>query len=51
MSNVTSNLDRLAMLDQFHPIELLQRYQYLALLLATGVAAVLARTPGVRPGV
>ena len=26
--------------DQFHPIELLQRYQYGALLLATTIAAV-----------
>ena len=43
-SNVMSNVRRLAMLDQFHPIELLERYQYVALLLATAVAAVLAKT-------
>ena len=28
VSNVSSNLERLAMSDQFHPIELLERYQY-----------------------
>ena len=44
VSNVASNLERLAMNDQFHPIELLQRYQYLALLIGTGVAAATART-------
>jgi hypothetical protein len=44
VSNVASNLERLAMSDQFHPIELLLRYQYLALLIATGVAAATART-------
>ena len=50
VSNVASNLERLAMNDQFHPIELLQRYQYLALLLATGVAAGPPGRAGVRPG-
>ena len=32
------------MADQFHPIELLERYQYVALLLAIGVAAAFAKT-------
>jgi hypothetical protein len=40
LENVTGNLRRLGMPDQFHPIELLQRYQYGALLLATTIAAV-----------
>ncbi len=40
--NVTANVRRLGMADQFHPIELLQRYQYGGLLLATTIAAVLA---------
>lgn len=40
--NVTANIQRLTMPDQFHSIELLERYQYGALLLATTVAAVFA---------
>ena len=40
--NVTGNVRRLGMSDQFQPIELLQRYQYGALLLATTIAAVAA---------
>jgi hypothetical protein len=40
--NLTSNVQRLGMPDQFHPIELLERYQYGALLLATTIAAVVA---------
>ena len=52
--NVTGNVRRLGMPDQFHPIELLQRYQYGALLLATTIAAVAAmwrtrRTQGLIP--
>jgi hypothetical protein len=42
VENVAGNVRRLGMPDQFHPIELLQRYQYGALLLATIVAAVAA---------
>lgn len=54
VENVTSNVRRLGMPDQFHPIELLQRYQYGALLLATTIAAVAAmwrrrQTRGVTP--
>ena len=44
IGNVISNVQRLAMLDQFHPIEFLERYQYYALLLGSGVAAVSAKT-------
>jgi len=40
VENVMGNVRRLGMPDQFHPIELLQRYQYGALLLATTVATV-----------
>jgi len=43
VDNVMSNVRRLGMLDQFHPIELLERYQYAALLLAATVAVVAAR--------
>jgi hypothetical protein len=42
VANVTGNVRRLSMPDEFHPIELLQRYQYGALLLATTIAAVAA---------
>jgi hypothetical protein len=42
LENVAANVQRLAMPDQFHPIELLERYQYGALLLATTVAAVVS---------
>ena len=38
ISNMQSNLQRIARTDQYHPIELLQRYQYVAFLLATAVA-------------
>jgi hypothetical protein len=37
--NVQTNLQRIAMTDQFHAIELLERYQYWALLLAAAVSA------------
>lgn len=40
LENVTSNVQRLARPDQFPPIELLERYQYGALLLATTMTAV-----------
>ena len=40
--NVMSNISRLASPDQFHPIELLERYQYVALLVGTAVVAVVA---------
>lgn len=40
LENITGNVRRLGMPDEFHPIELLQRYQYGALLLATIIAAV-----------
>jgi hypothetical protein len=42
VEHVTDNVRRLGMPDQFHPIELLERYQYGALLLATTTAAVVA---------
>ena len=42
VENVSGNVRRLGMPDQFHHIELLQRYQYGALLLATTIAAVVA---------
>jgi hypothetical protein len=41
--NVMSNLQRLASPDQFHQIELLERYQYLGLLIAAGVAVAIAK--------
>jgi hypothetical protein len=52
LENVASNVQRLAMPDQFHPIELLERYQYGALLLATTIAAVVGmrKREGQRPG-
>ena len=40
--NVMSNVSRLASPDQFHPIELLERYQYVALLVSTAALAVVA---------
>jgi hypothetical protein len=40
VENVVGNVRRLGMPDQFHRIELLQRYQYGALLLAATIAAV-----------
>jgi hypothetical protein len=42
VQNVIENVRRLGMPDQFHPIELLERYQYGAVLLATTIAAVTA---------
>jgi hypothetical protein len=42
VQNVIGNVRRVGMLDQFHPIELLERYQYGAVLLATTIAAVTA---------
>jgi hypothetical protein len=55
VDNVAANAQRLASPDQFHPIELLERYQYGALLLATTIAAMVTRwqrrglTPSLSP--
>ena len=54
VNNVQSNLERIARTDQYHPIELLQRYQYAAFLLAASASAVWAfrrrnQTPGEAP--
>jgi hypothetical protein len=43
VNNVTSNVQRLMSPDQFHPIELLERYQYGMVLLVSALAAVIAR--------
>jgi hypothetical protein len=43
VENITSNIQRLLMPDQFHPIELLERYQYGTLLLTATIAAVAAK--------
>jgi hypothetical protein len=42
-NNITSNVRRIMSPDQFHPIELLERYQYGMVLLVAAVAAVIAR--------
>jgi hypothetical protein len=42
LDNVTANVQRLRIPDEFHRIELLERYQYGALLLATLVTSVVA---------
>jgi hypothetical protein len=42
VQNVIGNVRRLGMPGEFHPIELLERYQYGAVLLATTIAAVTA---------
>jgi hypothetical protein len=54
VSNLQSNLARIARTDQYHPIELLQRYQYVAFLLAVIAATVWTlrrrgQTPGQTP--
>lgn len=51
VDNVQANLGRIARTDQYHPIELLQRYQYAAFLLAAGAATASAiRRRGQTPG-
>jgi hypothetical protein len=51
VNNVSSNLARVARTDQYHPIELLQRYQYVAFLLAASAGSVWAlRRRGQTPG-
>ncbi len=42
MNNVQDNLARIARADQFHPIELLQRYQYVGFLVAATAATLWA---------
>ena len=42
LDNVMANVQRLRLPEEFHPIELLERYQYGALMLATMMASVVA---------